>query len=112
MSVGLNVLSFWGILLEGYDRALSEAMYDLDDDHMLEHAFDGMNGEYMVLGVKLFDSGNVYRDEPTARSTLDLTTGYLPQQEALYKSMFLKRLPQFGHLMDRPFRIITFSHYH
>jgi len=36
----------------------------------------------------------------------------LPVQEALYKSEFCTKLPAWSHVMDTPFQLIMFVHYH
>ena len=60
MGISTHFYTIYGIETKGkYPKDFSKAYYDVYEDVDTPFVlFDGMNGEYMILGVKLFDSGD------------------------------------------------------
>lgn len=94
-----------------YDDEFGEA-YDLvyDDTDTPHIIFDG-DGGYVILGKNLFDSGDLRWGEFTDMYT-EVDIEELPAFEIEYKKKkFLEKFPQFPHLVEHPFKIITLAHY-
>jgi hypothetical protein len=114
MGVNINVYTFWGVKLKWDDQlweAIEEYQMQHGDSEAPGHIMDGMTGEYMVLGVQLFDSGD-FRYGELNEQLCEVHVQDLPVQEALYKSEFCNKLPAWSHVMDTPFQLIMFVHYH
>lgn len=112
MGVDTNVYGVYGIRLEGYDREFSEAYDEVYDNCPVDIIFDGMCGEYIILGEKLFDSGNIRWGMEDGDECKQIDIEDLKQIEADYKEKFVKCFPKFAYFMDAPFKLIMFTHYH
>lgn len=114
MGVNVHVYGVWGIKIAWNDllNAAYEEIYEIYDNPQAPFAlFDGLSGEYIVLGHKLFNSGNAYNGFSYGDSEVILSVDALAQLEADYKAQFKRMLPEFSHLMNTPFQIIMITHW-
>lgn len=110
MGIDIHVYSVYGVKVDGYDTEFSDAYEEVWDDCPLEIITDGMNGEYMVFGKQLFDSGNLrFLDSEDTFKNIDITN--LADIEKEYKLEFVKCFPKFAHYMEQPFQLLMFTHY-
>lgn len=111
MGIDTHVYGVWGIRIEGYPQDFSDAYEQVYEDLPLEVIMDGMNGEYMIFGKRLFDSGNIRygMDDGDGCKQIDLSD--FADFEKEYKETFCKWLPEFKYYMEQPFRLIMFTHY-
>ena len=114
MSVNVHVYGVWGIK-QDFSHDLNEAYHELHEfyqDAQVPFAlFDGMSGEYMVLGHKLFNSGNAHDGFRYGDPEVTQSAESLAQLEAAYKQKFCDMLPDFVDLMNEPFQIIMITHW-
>lgn len=115
MGVSTNIYTVYGITIDGFDKDLFEA-YDkiYNDADAPEIIMDGMGGDYTILGCVLFDSGDfrwgLEGGYPLTEVSLD--DGHLKNLEEKYKENFVKKLPEFKHLVENvQFKLIMFTHY-
>jgi hypothetical protein len=112
MGISTNIYGYFGIKID-WDDALSDAYDNVYDDHDTPDCqLDGMSGDYMVFGERLYNSGDFRWGMEDGDGCKRIELDKLPQIEAEYKAKFVKKFPDFAHLMDRPFEIIIFTHYH
>ena len=112
MGVSTNFYTMYGIKTDWLDD-FSEAYEDVyEKNEDLPFILMGaMCGDYMVFGSILFDSGDArygFEDGDSFKE-IDLTT--LKDREERYKKEFIAKFPQFAHLMDAPFKLISIAHY-
>ena len=113
MGVDTHYYAYYGVK-SGFDEKLSELYDDVTevaDDASGLVLFDGMGGDYMILGCMLFDSGSQRwgEVEDTFKS---IPLESLPQIEADYRAKFAKYFPEFKHLIDgKKFELMVFAHY-
>lgn len=112
MGIDTNVYGVWGVRIEGYDTEFSEAYDQVYDTCPLTIISDGMNGEYVILGNQLFDSGNIRWGMEDGDECKQIEINNFSEMEQKYKEEFCKWFPKFKHYMDQPFRLIMFTHYH
>jgi len=116
MGVDINTYTVWGIKISGYDMEFSEKYHDHEifgyakqgEDIVI---FDGMNCDYMVLGHILFDGGNI-RHGDLNETFLEQDLNELAVIEQAYRDRFIKHFPDFAHFLNKPFKILTFTHFH
>ncbi len=112
MGISTNVYTYYGIKVERYDEAFSKAYDEKYDDPQCPNVlFDGIDAEYMILGKCLFDSGDFRWDMEDGDDLQEIDLAQLPKYEIEYKEKFRKFFPEFAHLVDKPFKIMTFTHY-
>lgn len=111
MGVDIHVYGVWGIRIEGYPQDFSEAYDAVYDTCPLEIIMDGMNGEYMIFGEKLFDSGNIRYGMEDGDECRLINPDSFKLLEEEYKKEFCKWFPQFKYMMEAPFQMIMFTHY-
>ena len=70
-----------------------------------------MGGEYQVLGVKLYDSGDFRWGMENGDEYKEIDISKFPDLEAEYKAKFMAQFPQFSHHMEKPFSMLMFTHY-
>lgn len=115
MGVSTNVYVFWGIKLPWRDdlhEAFEEYWAENRESELPNHMFDGMMGEYMYLGVQLFDSGDIRFGLEGGDSHRKTQVDTLLNKEHMYKQTFVKLFPEFASLMDSEFEIHMFTHYY
>lgn len=112
MGVDINTYACWGVRIEGYPEDFSDAYEEVYDTCTLDIVMDGMNGEYIIFGEKLFNGGNVRWGMEDGDECKQIDVSEFPEMERKYKEEFCKWFPKFKHYMDQPFRLIMFTHYH
>ena len=117
MGIDTHFYSIWGIKTEwndSFNEAYNEIEEQLVDEfgygksypkeRQVELLSDGMCCEYMIFGVKLYDSGNMrYWDDMNNYTEIDLNN--LEKQEQEQKEIFKKLYPDHFYLIDKPFII-------
>lgn len=115
MGVSLNIYVVYGVKIP-WDQNLSDKFEEYweqnRESELPEHQFDGMSGEYMVLGSQLFDSGDFRYNLEAGDSFKKHDIKDLVHMERTYKTRFSRLFPEFVHIMDMPFELIMFAHYH
>lgn len=111
MGVDIHVYTVYGIRVNDYDMDFSEAYNDVYDTCQLEIELDGMCGDYMVFGPKLFKSGNFRYGEDVGDDCIVFDIDSFANIEKEYKLEFIRLFPKFKHYMDQPFKLMTFTHY-
>lgn len=113
MGVNLNFYAYYGIRLP-YIEEISAAL-DTDQESWSSHClFDGMSGEYIIVGERLWDSGdaryaysgsNEYREYVLTEQNFEKT-----KQEIL--DCFRKDAPHLLHYVDKEWKLLFIPHYH
>lgn len=111
MGIDTNTYAIWGVRIEGYPEDFSEAYEAVYDTCQLDILTDGMNGEYMIFGQKLFNAGNVRWGMEDGDECKQIDIAEFPALEKEYKEEFCKVFPEFKHYMDQPFKLICITHY-
>lgn len=114
MGVSINVYGFFGVRLNWNDQlndAFEEFWNDNREQDLPDYAFDSMTGDYQVLGVRLFDSGDFRYGAEDGDGCTKLDLESLADQEQKYKDDFINKFPQFAEIMEEPFKILMFTHY-
>lgn len=111
MGVSTNFYTMCGIKTEWLDD-FAEAYDDVYDDKDTPFVLmDGMGGEYFVFGNILYDSGDARWGFEDGDDFTEIDLSTLADREEKYKQEFIAKFPTFAHLMDRPFKLMTFAHY-
>lgn len=114
MSMSLNFYTMYGVIhndaSDDFLDFLDEHDEVYDDDDTPNILFDGMSGDYLILGEVLFDSGDVYDGGDADLTVIDVDK--LPEIEAEYRKKFIAKFPEYKHLINKRFQLITLSHYH
>lgn len=92
---------------EWKDEAYEEAYDDNDTPSVI---IDGMNGEYIIMGEILYDSGNL-RWGDMKDFFVEIDIDKLPDIEIDYKKQFAAKFPDFAELVNQPFKLMTFVHH-
>ena len=111
MGISTHFYTVWGIYLEWGDDV--EQFVENDDIYSCSAPWvlvDGMGGDYIILGKRLFDSGDQRYGE-CEDSFVEIDINSLPALEQEYKEAFVKKYPDFAHFMNEPFKLMTLSHY-
>jgi hypothetical protein len=83
-----------------------------DDEDTPFVLIDGYSGEYVILGVKLFDSGDQRYGE-VEDVYVEIDIGKLHNLEFEYRKEFEAKFPQFVEtLLKEPFKLMTLMHCH
>ena len=111
MGISTHVYAILGVKIPWDDEfnAAHELVYD--DPDVPDLIFDGMGGEYTVLGKILFDSGD-FRwgfEKGDVWKTLDLSQ--FAEMEQDYRAAFARKFPEFTHLLSQPFELHVFLHW-
>ena len=92
---------------EWREEAYEDAYGDDDTPNVI---IDSMSGEYIIFGEILYDSGNLrWGDMKDAFVEIELDR--LNAIEAKYKEQFFAKFPTWKHLVNNPFKLMTFVHY-
>jgi hypothetical protein len=116
MGINIHVYSYWGVRTE-WDKAVSERWEELDSQDIspvddVEILMDGMGSEYMVFGVRLYDSGDSRWGEMINSNEVDISHNVLDQMRWDYMSNFKRLYPnQFEWLNSKPWRLVNLVHY-
>lgn len=114
MGVSTNIYGYLGIKI-----AWDDAMWDIIDSYeesersheIPGYLADGMGGKYIVLGDRLYDSGDARWGWEDGDQYKEIDTSEFDQREAAYKTKFRVMFPQFAHYMDQPFKLMIFFHW-
>lgn len=108
MGVSTNIYTYYGVKIP-YDHELAGAY---DEHYLNPQAPDILFGEeYIVLGKRLFDSGDFRYALEDGDDWKQIDIGMLPAFEIDYRIQFAKFYPDLTHLLEKPFRLFTFTHY-
>lgn len=108
MGISTECFTFYGIKLD-WNQAFADVCDDVYaelEDYVI---LDGMSGEYIVIGAKLFSSGDARYGEMSGFGEIDLDR--LPEAKAGVVAKITEFLPVFAHLLDREWKLMTFVHY-
>ena len=111
MGVSTNFYTILGTKLEFNDfffEQYDEVFEDKDTPFVL---LDAMCGEYIILGVTLFDSGDMRWGFEDGDIYKEINITELNQMEAEYKIAFTSKFPEFSYFVKEPFKIISVCHY-
>jgi len=117
MGVNLNFYTFYGVRTEYLDN-FSEAYNDVyiangyKDPVGLDIVTDGMSGEFMVFGIKLWDSGDARYGYAGGESFASFDPNNLADQRNEYIARFKEVFPDFAHIVDEKWLIHSFAYYH
>lgn len=105
MGVDVATYTVFGVKLP-YDDDFTDAMYAGDAYREVEDfvVADGMSGEYIVIGKKLFDS-----EKSEEFQAIDI--GTLPAAEGEVRQKFAEHFPTRLAMLDGPWQLMTFVHY-
>lgn len=112
MGVSTNFMLIWGTKLPWHQE-----FADFYEEKYPQSAqgpwilFDGMGGEYILLGVKLWDSGDARWgfEDGDPHKAIDPAT--LPALEQAYKDHFQREYPEFSYLMFSNFQLHALAHF-
>lgn len=99
MGVDVTTYVIYGIGIDGYDSEMADKLCD-------EEFFigDGMSGEYMYIGTKLYASDN--------ESAIEVDINSFPLLESNLRELFNKKYPEYVHYIEgKKFKIYSFLHY-
>jgi len=114
MGVDTYFMTMYGVKTDWYEDfsdAYEEA-YSADGYHgaNLPHVVqDGMMGEYMVFGVSLLETESMRWEAPSGFVEVDI--GELDKDREAYIKHFTETFPDFAHVVDKPWKVISFVHY-
>lgn len=113
MGININVYSYWGVRTE-WNKDISERqdeLYDLDQDDV-DFLSDGYGCEYMVFGVRLYDSGDSRWGEMVNSNQVEINDAILESMREEYMVKFKLRYPdQYEWLAAKPWRLVNLVHY-
>jgi hypothetical protein len=116
MGINIHVYSYWGVRTE-YNNDVSDRWNDLDEQDIspvnnVEILMDGMSGEYMVFGVRLYDSGDSRWGEMINSNEVEVNDAILETMRSEYMSKFKTLYPdQYEWLAAKPWRLVNLVHY-
>jgi hypothetical protein len=109
MSVDLSFYTVFGLKSDWNDDFIDayNEIYETFDGNTVEVVMDGMCGEYIVFGEVLSSDSQFQEDT----SFTEINISALEDRETRYKTKFKEDYPDFYHLIDKPFKLICFTHY-
>ena len=116
MGINIHVYSYWGVRTE-WNSAIHDAyeeLYDQDvePDNDVEILMDGMSGEYMVFGVRLYDSGDSRWGEMVNSNEVEINDEVLATMKNNYMENFKQLYPnQYEWLAEKPWKLVNLVHY-
>ena len=110
MGISTHYYTIHGIKTE-WNSAFSDLLDEVYDEVVTPFVLmDLMGGEYMIFGVALFDSGDLRWGEEKD-TFIEIDPKSFTKLEKKYKKEFIAKFPQFAHLMDSKFKLMTIAHY-
>ena len=110
MGISTHYYTIHGIKTE-WNSAFSDLLDEVYDEVVTPFVLmDLMGGEYMIFGVALFDSGDLRWGEEKD-TFIEIDPKSFTKLEKKYKKEFIAKFPQFAHLMDSKFKLMTITHY-
>ena len=116
MGINVNVYSYWGVRTEWVD-AVSDRWNERYDQEVspvddVEVLMDSMVGEYMVFGVRLYDSGDSRWGEMYNSNEVEINQTILDNMKNKYMENFKRLYPdQYEWLAEKPWRLVNLVHY-
>lgn len=110
MGINVHIYTVLGARLP-YDSEFSEAhnkIYNIPTCPTLW--FDGMGGEYIVIGTPLYYSGDARYGWDNYPGDKELEVSELETIEKTYKENFLAHFPDFEHMVKDKFKLVMFMH--
>src|ERR1035437_10463759 len=98
MGVSTNIYTYYGIKIP-YNQEFADAYDNVYENCPVDVLIDGMGGDYIVLGKKLFDSGDFRWDMEDGDDFKEIDPDELADIERDYKLAFIVGFPQFAHLI-------------
>jgi hypothetical protein len=108
MGVDTTYYLVYGIRLDyEANKKFNDRLHEDDNPNDDQHfaIVDGMNGEYIVLGV-VIDTKDRYSDNFT-----EIDVSQLDNQREEYSQEFEKTFPDFTHLIQGEWKILSFVHF-
>lgn len=116
MGINIHVYSYWGVRTE-WNSAIYDAyeeLYDQDDapDNDVEILMDGMSSEYMIFGVRLYNSGDSRWGNMVNSNEVEINDKVLATMKNDYMNNFKKLYPnQYKWLAEKPWKLVNLVHY-
>ena len=114
MGVDMTFMTVFGVKIEPNEESFMEAYNEAEDKHgpdLPDITYDGMCGEYLILGPVLyrFQADGDHDSTPDFKGT---SVQELVKLEADYRVLFRRYFKNYFHLIEKvPFNIISFVHY-
>lgn len=115
MGVNLNFYAYYGVRLpfkEDFMYAYEEVEKDIEDTTSV--LFDGMSGEYVIIGQRLWDSGDAryaYAGSDNYKE-MPLTPEFERENKQYLEKFFKERLPAYSHYLEKDWSLIFVPHFH
>jgi hypothetical protein len=111
MGISTHFYTICGIKAEWNEEfaCAHDEVYDNPDTPFV--LFDGIGGKYTIFGEVLFDSGDARWGFEDGDHFKEIDLSMLSEIEANYKKKFAEKFPQFKHLVEQPFKVMTLSHH-
>lgn len=124
MGINTHVYTVYGVRLDWDDdfyeayEEVEEALLDefgrgnpQEAGRQVDAIMDCMGGEYMILGHKIYDSGD-FRYCEDMNNYQEIDTSNLLKLEFEYKEQFVRLYPNHVHLLEgKDFKLINLIHY-
>lgn len=124
MGINTHVYSYWGVRTEWHDdfydayEAIEEANIDqygynkAPAGTQIQVLMDGMSGEYMVFGERLYDSGDARWGEMVNSNEVEISQEILDAMREAYMTQFKRLYPdQYEWLAAKPWRLVNLVHF-
>lgn len=108
MGVSTECFTFYGVKLEWNDEFVEafDDHYEQLEDYVL---IDGMGGDYIVIGAKLFESGDSRWDAMSGFEEIDVSG--LPERRSVAEKALEAEMPDYKHLWQGEWKLMSFVHY-
>lgn len=123
MGINTHYYTFWGVVLDYNlfgknteeniikNEQFHEELYTAGSSSKWSYIGDGMNGEYLLLGKILFDSGDL-RWSDFEDTWQEIPLDKLPELDVEWRKAFQEDVPDYAYLIDNvPSKLITLAHY-
>lgn len=114
MGIDTCYYTVYGVKID-WDEDFAEA-YDEVYDNFEKNCsnasviMDSMGGDYMVIGYRLFTSGNI-RWNDVEDTFVEIDTSMLTNYRVDVMQEFAKYFPKFTSILDKEWKMMTFIHY-
>lgn len=114
MGVDTRFITMFGVKIDWSDEFSDayEDAYAADDyngSNLPYVIMDGMMGEYMVFGEPLLETESMRWEAPSGFVEVDVNE--LDKHREMYIQKFGETFPDFAHIVDVPWKVISFVHY-